>query len=376
MALFPFSIADIDDPEHIRVVLYASGRMGHAPLNALLKQVHEEMTQISQRLDALEKQLSKTDLISSKHQQDVKEEDKNNKVSTEAHKAESEINVQSSTVHEVESGTHRHDFGSAITGGISLNAGDTTKWYAEAETINSEGNKAESGMHQHNFGSAITGGIALSVGDTTKWYAEAETINSEGNKAESGMHQHNFGSAITGGIALSVGDTTKWYAEAETINSEGNKAESGINVQGSTVHEIEGGTHQHNFGSAITEGIAFSVGDTTKWYAEAEKVSSITSGIISHNSIEMLNQYGSINASIPDVDFQFAKENKHVSLESGIIADIDLNSTSKLCRDDMKNFKVESAKQSTAGVREKAKRKHVVGSVEQMLAKGDVWKKI
>nr|CBI78304.1 hypothetical protein BARRO_120078 [Bartonella rochalimae ATCC BAA-1498] len=42
MALFPFSIADIDDPSHIRVVLYASGRMGHAPLNALLKQILQE----------------------------------------------------------------------------------------------------------------------------------------------------------------------------------------------------------------------------------------------------------------------------------------------------------------------------------------------
>ncbi|WP_019221295.1 hypothetical protein [Bartonella senegalensis] len=68
MALFPFSIADIDDPEHIRVVLYASGRMGHAPLNALLKQMHKDMTQISQRLDALERQLKKTDRVNVKHQ--------------------------------------------------------------------------------------------------------------------------------------------------------------------------------------------------------------------------------------------------------------------------------------------------------------------
>ncbi|GAA4665814.1 hypothetical protein [Bartonella pachyuromydis] len=62
MALFPFSIADIDDPEHIRVVLYVSGRMVHAPLNALLKQMHEDMAQISQRLNVLEKQWQKTDL--------------------------------------------------------------------------------------------------------------------------------------------------------------------------------------------------------------------------------------------------------------------------------------------------------------------------
>ncbi|MEL6093839.1 hypothetical protein [Bartonella schoenbuchensis] len=69
MALFPFSIADIDDPEHIRLVLYASGRMGHAPLNALLKNVQQEMkredkkntqvtAQLLQRVCALEEQLT------------------------------------------------------------------------------------------------------------------------------------------------------------------------------------------------------------------------------------------------------------------------------------------------------------------------------
>ncbi|WP_455479204.1 hypothetical protein V4B17_05690 [Bartonella sp. B23] len=67
MALFPFSIADIDDPEHIRVVLYTSGRMGHAPLNALLKQMQESITKISQRLDALERQLKKTDIVKNKN---------------------------------------------------------------------------------------------------------------------------------------------------------------------------------------------------------------------------------------------------------------------------------------------------------------------
>lgn len=76
MALFPFSIADIDDPEHIRVVLYASGRMGHAPLNALLKQMHEDITQIAQRLEILEKQGQKTDLTPIKHQQDMTENDR------------------------------------------------------------------------------------------------------------------------------------------------------------------------------------------------------------------------------------------------------------------------------------------------------------
>ncbi|ENN90585.1 MULTISPECIES: hypothetical protein [Bartonella] len=69
MALFPFSIADIDDPEHIRLVLYASGRMGHAPLNALLKNMQQEMrredkrntqvtAQLLQRVCALEEQLT------------------------------------------------------------------------------------------------------------------------------------------------------------------------------------------------------------------------------------------------------------------------------------------------------------------------------
>ncbi|MET3560584.1 putative RNase H-like nuclease (RuvC/YqgF family) [Bartonella japonica] len=71
MVLFPFSIADIDNPEHIRVVLYASGRMAHAPLNALLNQAHQNMSNfdkqqsknialLSQRIDALEKQLKTT----------------------------------------------------------------------------------------------------------------------------------------------------------------------------------------------------------------------------------------------------------------------------------------------------------------------------
>ncbi|EJF82418.1 hypothetical protein MCU_01493 [Bartonella elizabethae Re6043vi] len=63
MALFPFSIADIDDPECIRVVLYASGRMGHAPLNALLKKAYEDMTKISERMDALEDRVDMLDLI-------------------------------------------------------------------------------------------------------------------------------------------------------------------------------------------------------------------------------------------------------------------------------------------------------------------------
>ncbi|MBB4076213.1 Skp family chaperone for outer membrane proteins [Bartonella fuyuanensis] len=62
MAFFPFSIADIDDPECIRVVLYSTGRMGHAPLNALLKKVYEDITKLSERMDALEKKLNIQDL--------------------------------------------------------------------------------------------------------------------------------------------------------------------------------------------------------------------------------------------------------------------------------------------------------------------------
>lgn len=69
MALFPFSIADIDDPEHIRVVLYASGRMGHAPLNALVKQLQQDMTKILQRVDVLEQKVNTlaSDLAHLKH---------------------------------------------------------------------------------------------------------------------------------------------------------------------------------------------------------------------------------------------------------------------------------------------------------------------
>ncbi|QEE12671.1 MULTISPECIES: hypothetical protein [Bartonella] len=63
MALFPFSIADIDDPECIRVVLYASGRMGHAPLNALLKKAYKDMKKISKRMDALEDRVDLLDII-------------------------------------------------------------------------------------------------------------------------------------------------------------------------------------------------------------------------------------------------------------------------------------------------------------------------
>ncbi|MET3590344.1 hypothetical protein ABID23_001450 [Bartonella silvatica] len=66
MALFPFSISDIDDPEHVRVVLYASGRMGHAPLNALLRQDIARFDQkkgkntetLAKRMDVLEKKLN------------------------------------------------------------------------------------------------------------------------------------------------------------------------------------------------------------------------------------------------------------------------------------------------------------------------------
>lgn len=74
MALFPFSIADIDDPECIRVVLYASGRMGHAPLNALLKKAYKDMKKISKRMDALEDRVDLLDIIGIKQ----KENDQSN----------------------------------------------------------------------------------------------------------------------------------------------------------------------------------------------------------------------------------------------------------------------------------------------------------
>ncbi|WP_212113059.1 hypothetical protein [Bartonella queenslandensis] len=78
MALFPFSIADIDDPECIRVVLYASGRMGHAPLNALLKKAYEDITKISKRMNALEKKLNTLDLDNGQQKQNAKEDDQSN----------------------------------------------------------------------------------------------------------------------------------------------------------------------------------------------------------------------------------------------------------------------------------------------------------
>ncbi|WP_455478011.1 hypothetical protein V3565_04480 [Bartonella sp. B10] len=63
-----FSIADIDDPKCIRVVLYSNGRMGHAPLSALLHEIHQKIgildkkqvktaAQIVQRVNVLEQQL-------------------------------------------------------------------------------------------------------------------------------------------------------------------------------------------------------------------------------------------------------------------------------------------------------------------------------
>ncbi|MBB5074335.1 hypothetical protein HNQ69_001473 [Bartonella callosciuri] len=78
MTLFPFSIDDITDPEHIRVVLYASGRMGHAPLNALVEPIQKDITQISQRLDILEQKLKTIDLVNANHQQNTEGNDQGN----------------------------------------------------------------------------------------------------------------------------------------------------------------------------------------------------------------------------------------------------------------------------------------------------------
>ncbi|AGF74952.1 hypothetical protein BAnh1_10840 [Bartonella australis AUST/NH1] len=68
MALFPFSIADIGDPEHIRIVIYSGGQMGHAPLNGLLDQIrkdakredkkrNQDYAQLLQRVSDLEEKL-------------------------------------------------------------------------------------------------------------------------------------------------------------------------------------------------------------------------------------------------------------------------------------------------------------------------------
>ncbi|WP_273758974.1 hypothetical protein [Bartonella sp. AU55XJBT] len=115
MALFPFSIADIDDPECIRVVLYASGRMGHAPLNALLKKTYEDMTKISKRMDALEKKLETLDFDNAKQKQNAKEDDQstiNRIVSSEI--TFPETNMYTSEI-KLESSVDKSSFVSEIT---------------------------------------------------------------------------------------------------------------------------------------------------------------------------------------------------------------------------------------------------------------------
>ncbi|WP_336293988.1 hypothetical protein [Bartonella sp. CB169] len=68
MAFFPFSIADIDDPEQIRVVICTNGKTGYVPLKVLLRLAAQDIsrfdkeqttniTEISQRVDTLEQQL-------------------------------------------------------------------------------------------------------------------------------------------------------------------------------------------------------------------------------------------------------------------------------------------------------------------------------
>ncbi|WP_336278486.1 hypothetical protein [Bartonella sp. CB175] len=87
MLLFPFSIADIDDPEHIRIVFYSNGRMGHVPLNALLDHVRQNIKSFdekqtkntkktSQRIDVLEQQLKAIiqDLENVKHKSNTEKD--------------------------------------------------------------------------------------------------------------------------------------------------------------------------------------------------------------------------------------------------------------------------------------------------------------
>ncbi|WP_332060257.1 hypothetical protein [Bartonella sp. CB74] len=99
MVFFPFSIDEIDDPERIRVVLYANGRMVHAPLNALLDQVRQDIERfsakqiqnimkISQRLDGVEQQLKVIfqDLETLKANKMPKINDKNSEMKNEGEK--------------------------------------------------------------------------------------------------------------------------------------------------------------------------------------------------------------------------------------------------------------------------------------------------
>ncbi|CAK02195.1 hypothetical protein [Bartonella tribocorum] len=114
MALFPFSIADIDDPECIRVVLYASGRMGHAPLNALLKKTYEDMTKISKRMDALEKKLNMLDLANGKQKQNAKKDDQSN-MNTIVSGGITDIKVNAAAAIDIESSVEKSSVVSQFT---------------------------------------------------------------------------------------------------------------------------------------------------------------------------------------------------------------------------------------------------------------------
>ncbi|WP_332065709.1 hypothetical protein [Bartonella sp. CB189] len=57
MLLFPFSIAEIDDPERIRVVLHVNGKIGHVPLNALLNQMRQNMNNFDKKYSANAKKI-------------------------------------------------------------------------------------------------------------------------------------------------------------------------------------------------------------------------------------------------------------------------------------------------------------------------------
>ncbi len=196
MALFPFSIADIDDPEHIRVVLYASGRMGHAPLNALLKQTHESITKISQRLDALEQQLKKTDLTNGKHKQDVEEGDKSSI-------ANGGISTDSGGI-SADSGGISADSGgiSADSGGISAGSGGIS--------VGSGGISADSGGISAGSGgiSVGSGGISADSGGISAGSGGISTDIDAMNSALSNL-MHSIVSGV--GYSAPHFDVSKFY---------------------------------------------------------------------------------------------------------------------------------------------------------------------
>ncbi|WP_019219593.1 hypothetical protein [Bartonella florencae] len=186
MALFPFSIADVDDPEHIRVALYASGRMGHAPLNALLKGIYKDLTQISQRLEALEKQLNTTDPASLTHKQDMQEDDKSSKVSGEGSKADGEISVGSHTLYAYTNDINLSDFRSPPMSDVRYGMSKIFKKHNFVSApirdvgFNAGGNIALSG----SISAPPISGLEFKAGSDIKLHVAGEKVSGEGSKAD------------------------------------------------------------------------------------------------------------------------------------------------------------------------------------------------